>query len=458
MTTTRLLILMFIGLSQISCEKGFLDERPAKALLVPATLQDFQALMDNQGIMNMAPNLSVVSSDDFYSTDNGIQSATVINRNTYLWADDLFEGAYVADWSMPYQQVFYANVILEGLEKMNGISKESSEWKRIRGSALFFRGMAMTNLVHQFAAPYKASTAEQTDGLPIKLNSDVNERPGRGTLQNTYDHIIADLLEAEKLLPAEAIVKSRPAKPAALALLARVFLSMGNFQQAEVFASSCIKLSNQLMDYNSLNLNITNAANPFPQALLNSNLEILFYSGLISSGFFFSTLTRVDSTLFKSYHSNDLRRAALFVDRGNGVINLKGNYTGNLAYFGGIALDEIYLIRAECYARIGKIDAAMSDLNSLLAKRWKKGTFIPFTVSDQEPAVKLILSERRKGMIGRGLRWNDLRRLNSDSRYATTLTRMVNGQTYTLLPDSKRYTLPLPEAEVVGSGFRQNPR
>lgn len=449
---------MFIGLSQISCEKDFLDERPAKALLVPATLQDFQALLDNQGIMNAAPNLSVVSSDEFYSTDNGVVSATTINRNAYLWADDLFEGAYVADWSMPYQQVFYANVILEGLEKMNDIARESAEWKQIKGSALFFRGMAMTNLVHQFAAPYKASTANQTDGLPIRMNSDVNERPGRGTLQDTYDHIIADLHEAEKLLPAQTAFKSRPGKPAVLGLLARIYLSMDNFQQAEVFASSCISLSNQLLDYNSLTLNIASTANPFPQALLNSNPEILFYSGLISSGFFFSTQTRVDSTLFKSYHSNDLRRAALFVDRGNGVINLKGNYTGNLAYFGGIALDEIYLIRAECYARNAKIDAAMNDLNSLLVKRWKKGTFAPFTAPDQESAVKLILSERKKGMIGRGLRWNDLRRLNSDNRYATTLKRVVNGQTYTLLPGSKRYTLPLPDAEVIGSGFRQNPR
>lgn len=458
MKTTRLLILLFIGLGQISCEKGFLDERPAKALLVPSTLSDFQALLDNQGIMNMAPNLGVISSDDFYSTDNGIQSATTINRNTYLWADDLYEGAYVADWSMPYQQVFYANVILDGLMKMSESVRESSEWKKIKGNALFFRGMAMANLVQQFAAPYVPSAAEQTDGLPVRLNSDVNERPGRGSLKNTYDQIIADLTEAEKLLPAESTYKSRPAKPAALALLARVFLSMGNYQQAEIFAGSCLKLSNQLMDYNSLTLNSTNAANPFPQALLNANPEILFYSALISNSFFFSTLTRVDTVLFQSYHPNDLRIPALFVDRGKGVINLKGSYTGSLAYFGGIALDEVYLTRAECYARNGKIDDAMNDLNSLMAKRWKKGTFIPFTASDQESAVKLILRERRKGMIGRGLRWNDLRRLNSDSRYAITLNRVVNGKTYTLLPNSNRYILPLPDAEISGSGIRQNPR
>lgn len=458
MKTIKILIILFICFGLVSCEKDFLNERPAKALLVPSTLSDFQALLDNQGIMNSAPNLGVISSDDFYSTDNGIQSATTINRNTYLWANDLYEGAYVADWSMPYQQVFYANVILDGLMKMNESVKETSEWKQIKGSALFFRGSAMANLVQQFAAPFVPSTAEQTDGLPVRLNPDVNERPGRESLKRTYDQIIQDLTDAEKLLPEESTYKSRPAKPAALALLARIFLSMGNYHQAEIFASSCLKLNNQLLDYNSLNLNITNAANPFPQALQNTNGEILFYSALISNSFFFSTSTRVDTVLFQSYHPNDLRIPALFVDRGKGAINLKGSYTGSFAYFGGIAIDEVYLTRAECYARNGKIDDALKDLNSLLVKRWKKGTFIPFTASDQDRAIKLILTERRKEMIGRGLRWNDLRRLNSDSRYAITLNRLISGKTYTLLPNSNRYTLPLPDGEISGSGIQQNPR
>ncbi len=457
MKTIKILIL-FVGLGLVSCEKDFLNERPAKGLLVPSTLSDFQALLDNQGVMNSAPNLGVISSDDFYSTDNGIQSATTINRNIYLWADDLYEGAYVADWSMPYQQVFYANVVLDGLMKMNESLKETSEWRQIKGSALFFRGFAMANLVQQFAAPYVPATAEQTDGLPVRLNPDVNERPGRGSLKNTYDQIIHDLTDAAKLLPEESTYKSRPGKSAALALLARVSLSMGNYQQAEIFASSCLKLNNQLLDYNSLNLNITNAANSFPQALQNTNGEILFYSALISNSFFFSTLTRVDSVLFQSYHPDDLRRSALFVERSKGIINLKGNYTGSLAYFGGLALDEVYLTRAECYARTGKIDDALKDLNNLLLKRWKRGTFVPFTTSDQDMAIKLILTERRKEMIGRGLRWNDLRRLNLESRFAVTLNRLISGKTYTLLPNSNRYTLPLPDAEINGSEIQQNPR
>ncbi len=450
------ILLMCCGL--ISCDKEFLNERPAKALLVPTTLSDFQALLDNHGVMNTAPNLNTVSSDDFFSTDNGILSASAVNRNAYLWADDLYEGAYIVDWSVPYQQIFYANVVLDGLNEMSASVKATKDWEQMRGNALFYRAYAMANMVQLFAPPYSPATAEQMEGLPLKLSSDVNDRPGRASLKKTYDQIIQDLKEAEKALPDQSTYKSRPSRSAALALLARLFLSMGNYQEAEIFAASCLQLNNKLLDYNTLNLNILNAANPFPQALQNLNEEVIFYSLFLTNTFFLSTLTQVDTLLSPSYHPNDLRRSAFFVDRGKGVINMRGSYTGNVINFSGLAVDEVYLIRAECYARKGKTAEAMNDLNSVLSKRWKKGTFVPFTSSDLNSALQLVLTERRKELIGRGLRWSDLRRLNSDSRFATTLKRVVAGKTYTLLPGSNRYTLSLPDAEISGSGIRQNPR
>jgi hypothetical protein len=56
------------------------------------------------------------------------------------------------------------------------------------------------------------------------------------------------------------------------------------------------------------------------------------------------------------------------------------------------------------------------------------------------------------------LRWIDLRRLNTDSRYAVTLTRNLNNQIYTLPPNDQRYVLPIPDLEIKLSGIEQNPR
>ncbi|MFP9100715.1 RagB/SusD family nutrient uptake outer membrane protein [Flavobacterium sp. RHBU_24] len=97
-------------------------------------------------------------------------------------------------------------------------------------------------------------------------------------------------------------------------------------------------------------------------------------------------------------------------DDGNGH-SYWGSYDGSPLPFSGIATDEIYLIKSECLARAGKFTEAMQVLNTLLEKRWIAGTFFPLSATGTA-ALDIILSERRKELVLRGLRWSDLRRLN----------------------------------------------
>jgi hypothetical protein len=69
-----------------------------------------------------------------------------------------------------------------------------------------------------------------------------------------------------------------------------------------------------------------------------------------------------------------------------------------------------------------------------------------------------VLTERRKELVGRGLRWFDLRRLNLDPRFQKSLSRTIAGQTYELAPQSKKYTFPIPDQEVKTYGWVQNVR
>ena len=80
------------------------------------------------------------------------------------------------------------------------------------------------------------------------------------------------------------------------------------------------------------------------------------------------------------------------------------------------------------------------------------------TASGTDDALKKILTERRKELLLRGIRWTDLRRLNYDSQFATTLTRVVNTQIITLMPNDNRYVYPIPNDEILYSGVTQNPR
>lgn len=449
-------IILFTGLVLLcACTKDFLDKKPDKALLVPTTLTDMQSLLDNTvNVFNKSPYLVIISADDFHTTSAGWQSLTNVNdRNSYIWAKDIYEGRNVGDWTMPFRQIFYANVVLDGLISIETDSKD--QVNRMKGAALFFRAWAYTKLAEQFCAPYDAKDAGVQPGIMLRLSANVNERPGRGTVQQLYKQIITDLTEAADLLPLKSELKTRPNKMAALALLSKVHLLMESYQEALDYALKILALNDVLLDYNSLTLE---ASRPFPDPLNQVNEEVLFYSA-IANGELFSAVNVVNPDLYKSYEENDLRRSAFFKDVGNGQVSFKGTYSGTISgsVFLGIAKDEIYLIAAESAIRTGNVNTGITFLNKLLEKRWKKGSFKPLIETDAESALRRVLMERRKELVCRDNRWSDLRRLNKDIRFSVTVKRTIEGRVYELSPGDPRYIFPLPNNELADNVI-QNPR
>jgi hypothetical protein len=161
----------------------------------------------------------------------------------------------------------------------------------------------------------------------------------------------------------------------------------------------------------------------------------------------------VDTALYQSYQPNDLRKTCYYSSNGAFI----GSYDVSRLMFGGIATEEMYLARAECEARLGNTQDAMTDLNTLLVTRWVSGTFTKYTATSATDALGQILMERRKELAFRGTRWMDLRRLNKDPNYAITLTRNINGQIFTLQPNSPRYVFEIPPDEELLDPLPQNP-
>jgi hypothetical protein len=449
----RLLLLPLLMFGLPGCE-DYLDIKPDEALILPNSLQDFQALLDNDFyVMNQEPALGFLGSDNYYIREEDWGSLlTDTERNAYIWAEEVFDAWLPQDWSLPYEQVFYANVVLEGLAEMDPPEGERAEWEGLKGSALFYRSYAFYALSQQFAAPYDPVTAAETPGIPLRLHSDIEAPVARASLQDTYMEIIRSGEAAVPLLPDRSSYPTRPDKAAAYALLARVALIMQDYTAAEAYATSSLALRDQLLDYNSLD---TTAAVPF--ALFNE--EVLFHSVLIPYELP-SARALVDGELYSTYAEEDLRKKLFFAEEeGTGAIRFRGHYSGQDFYlFGGLATDEVYLIRAESRARLGDVGGAMEDLNRLLATRWREGSFEPFSAADAAEALAVVLQERRKELLFRGLRWSDLRRLQGDPRHAQTLERQLNGETYTLPPGSPRWVYPIPQQEIEISGIDQNPR
>lgn len=449
------LVMLLTGLLT-ACQKDFLETKPDKALLVPTTLTDFRTLLDNLLIFNKSPMLTGIADGDFVTTDAGYRTYLLEQeRNSYTWAADIFGTQSAGDWNDGFSQIFYANVVLDGLQNLSP-ADNPAEYQAIRGTALFHRAWTYLGLLQMFAPPYRAATAGTELGLPIRTRAAVTDQVQRSSVEETYGQIISDLNQARSLLPAVTTYKTRPALPALYALLARLYLMRGEYSRSQSYADSALALSPALLDYNTL---IATATRPMPRALPYGNDEVLFYSAGTTYSFTTSSaVTYIDPALYSAYAANDLRKANFFRDSGSGRINFKGSYTGAIPWFAGLATDEVYLTRAECRARSGQVSGALADLNQLLARRWKTGTYVPLSASTAEAALTLVLQERRKELVARNLRWADLRRLNLEPARQVTLTRSLNGSTYTLEPDSRRYVYPIPPEEVRLSGLTPNER
>lgn len=449
------ILLICVGLA--SCQK-YVDIKKSGAQSFLETANDCQLLLDNYDLFNTDyPYDGELSADDYYLDDAGYNrdQVTIEDRTFYTWQSNAIR-ASADQWVKPYNKIYHTNLVLETLAKLSGSGIDN-----LKGSALFLRAYALWNLAQLYTKPY-GTTSAQDPGLPIHLKSDINDVPGRGTVKETYDRIIADLKEAATLLSTTSTISSRPNKAAAYAMLARVYLSMQDYPNALTSANDALQLQSELIDYNTIS---TNTLTPF----VRFNKEVIFHSvkgrvDALDPGYGEGNSAIIVPGLINAYADNDLRKAIFFKENLSdvdyttplGTYRFTGNYEPSVssAQFNGLTVDELYLVRAEAYARANNADAAMADINTLLRTRWATGTYTDMTAADAPAALAIVLAERRKELVMRGQRWTDLRRLNKDQ----ALTRTVNGTVYTLPPADSRYTLLIPQEVITNSKLPQNLR
>ncbi len=455
-TLLRIAISLLI-ISGLSCKK-YLDAKSDKTLQIPTSLSDLQALLDNEGLLNGGKGITFdeTSADDYFVRDDIFNAMTEEDRNAYIWANHNYEN-YPNDWAWVYDVVNIANVVLDEIDNIPITSQNQNDWNNVKGMALFHRAFSLFKGATTFCKAYDVQTAITDLGMVLRLTSDLTVKSERASVRETYDRIIKDLKESLQLLPDLSIHPVRPAKASVAALLARTYLSMRSYDSCLKYASWSLSLKNDLIDYNTVD---TEAFFPFERY----NKEVLFHvtnggmNHFIASPFY----ANVDSGLYNSFDEADVRKQAFFIPQSLFMpqatgISFKGMYyDDNFRFFIGLAVDEVYLMRSECYARAGNLESACKDLNDLMITRWKPGTFVPFTAATPEEALALIITERRKQLMFRGIRWMDIKRLNKEGRNIT-LKRTVNGQTYLLPPNDNRYALSLPVDIIRMTGMKQNP-
>ncbi len=175
-----------------ACHKqDFLDKKPSSDLIVPSSLNDFQALMDNDNVMGLVPALGEISTDNYYIDYFFWSSLGARIQNAYIWAGDIFQGqGAVEDWNVPYQQVYYCNVVLDGLAEVKATGDNLVQWNTLKGTALFNRAFAFYNVAQVFALGYDNAKASTDLGIPVRLTSSIESASVRATVKQTYDQIV----------------------------------------------------------------------------------------------------------------------------------------------------------------------------------------------------------------------------------------------------------------------------
>lgn len=451
-------LLCIIGLLLLnsSCSK-YLDIQSNDGLVIPKTLEDLQKLLDNTLTMNRGiGSMGEISADDYFLEQSVLDMQTDMDRLNYTWQNNLYN--FSNDWSAGYAPVYISNLVLERLTKIGRTAANASDYDRIKGTALFAKSNQYLSLLWNYAKAFHSTTAASDLGIVLRNSSDMNDKSKRSSVLACYSTLLNDLRTASNLLPQASIHVMRPSKAAAYGLLARAYLSMAKYDSAYYYADKMLHIKNDLMDFNNpAEVNLV-GENPF----LRYNKEIVGYYEQTSNGTPLIRIAQMDTVVYSSFDTNDLRKQAYFKPGSGGYQAFKGNYAvasnawETLSPFGGIAVDEVYLIRAECLARAGELVKAQADLNKLLATRYKAGTFRPYQLTVAADVLNLILRERRKELTFRGLRWIDIKRLNLEGANIVQ-RRFLAGKEYQLEPNANRYALPLPDDIIRVTGMEQNP-
>lgn len=342
--------------------------------------------------------------------------------NLTAMEDQFFSPFYTA----LYKSILSANNVIEN-------SKVATEV----GEAKFLRALAYFKLVRVFG------------DVPVNLSASPSTTDGsilaRQPVADVYNNvIIPDLEDAIAALDTK-IVEGRASKYAAQGLLGKVFVQMGDFNQAEAHLAAVVN--------GATAAEITLQANYADIFGVDNDLnsEVIFATQISSSisdeyGFteFWSwyggldtkSLEPLDTDLIAAFDASpgDLRRA-VNIDEAL-LRSPKYPQTGGPDHdWIELRLADVILLYAETLNENGSTPAALVELNKIRTRAGLANS----TASTQGEVRTAIANERRLELAFEGQRWFDLVR--------TGTVNAEMGQTI----DSKFHLFPIPVSEVLAS-------
>lgn len=344
-------------------------------------------------------------------------------------------------WTQIYQAINSANNVIANVPALTDPLLTAAEKSQLQGEAYFIRALGYFDLARAWG------------GVPLVLTPTRSVADGQGvkrsTQAQTYDQVLADLTQAETLLP-DGTTRNRAVKSTARALRARLHLYRQQWTDAEQYATQVLTNKN----YSLVSPYRSFFSAPFlsPESVFelsysiadaNSHWNNWYPSAL--GGQYTLQPTPDFVTLVNRADAGGNRNALIATVKSGGTDFVYGNLYNRAAQRDDpsyvIRVAELYLIRAEARARQGNLTDALADLNAVRSRAGLTASTAATTAS----LLRAIEDERRVEFAFEADRWFDLVR--------TGRAGEVLGVT-----DQRKWLFPVPFNDVAADpDLEQNP-
>ena len=456
-----------ITIAATSCE-GFLDITPDGQVKRDEMLATNEGVEDAlYGVYAKLRNTTLYGQEMYFSSLEIMSQTLYCYGNTgvtalgqYDYNNTTVKNVFAMIWNDMYNNISNVNSVLNAPLVDGANAYPANIYK---GEALALRAMMHFDLMRLFAE--QITVNPNAKGIPYATEFSL-KTPDFETLAENYNHVLADLQEAERLLADEGEYENTTSfmadrqihlnLHAVRALMARVFLTKGDKEKALEYAEKVIAQSGRQLKTK------TEVINDVAGVL--SKKECLF--GVYFSGFYTQVSAKLQQTI--SYSSLDLRgdfmemyekgvsgldfrTTAYFtsVDLGGtakyrlskftDIYDLQNNASARPADLiqgiNMIRLPEMYYIAAECLLD-KDYPKALDYFNEVVTNR---GLDALSGEGEKTLTQEVINTERYKEMIGEGQTFFNMKRLN------LSIPSYDNSVTYR--PEDGIYVVPIPDSE-----------
>lgn len=360
-------------------------------------------------------------------------------------------------WTPAYKVIYNANAIITQLDQSTVISQANKD--SMKANARFARAFSYFYLANFFG------------DVPLVTTIDYKESSmqARANVETIYQFIIDDLKRAQYLLPGsyQGTQRIMPTKWAAKALLARVYLFQKNWENASLEADSIINQST-LFELSADLTNVFTVKSKEAIWQLASNSKAIG-GNVTEEGLHFIPYPLTAQSQPRFYLTDQLKNQFDTTDKRLNVWTILNKYQNGLyripyKYRDGTAqrsnagvpaneyntvfrLAELYLVRAEALAQLGKLNPAIEDLNKI---RQRAGLNLIESLSKDELLTAIYNEKQKEFFVEWGHRWMDLKRWG----LANAILEQVKGTNW----QSTDQLYPIPVAELnTAPNLVQNP-